>query len=249
MIAQVRAELLKQGSIRTNIALFATMLGLVLLAILLHALGLPVTTLASRSNQLTVLGRGETLGTLFAALFGAMSVTGEFRHGTIRPTFVGMPQRGRVIAAKVWASILVGPAFGLAACALAVGAGAAALRLRGIDVQLTAGDDALLIVGGAAAAGLWATIGVGLGAVIRNQVPTLIGICAWLLFVEGLLLSDVAAVAAVGRYAPGAAAAAITGQDHPVTLLAPAVGLVVLVGYAAVASAVAWLATTRRDVT
>lgn len=248
MIAQVRAELLKQRSIRTNVALFATMLGLVLLAILLHALGLPVATLASRSNQLIVLGRGETLGTLFAALFGAMSVTGEFRHGTIRPTFLGTPQRGGVLAAKVWVSILVGFGFGLAASALAVGAGAAALRLRGIDVQVSAGDDALLIVGGAAAATLWAAIGVGVGAVIRNQVPTLIGICAWLLFVEGLLLGDVAAVAAVGRYAPGAAAAAMTGQDHPVTLLAPAVGLVVLVGYAAIAAAVGWVAITRRDV-
>jgi hypothetical protein len=248
LIAQVRSELLKQRSIRTNVALFAAMLGLVLLAVLLHALGLPASSLANRSDQLRVFEPGEKLGTLFAALFGAISVTGEFRHGTIRPTFPATPQRGRVVAAKVWASMLVGPAFGVAACGLVVVAGAVALRARGIDVHLTGADDAQLVAGGAAAGALWAAIGVGLGTLIRNQVPALIGICAWLLFVEGLLIGDVASVTAVGRYAPGAAAAAITGQDASDSLLAPAVGLVVLVAYAAVTAGVGWLATTRRDV-
>jgi ABC-2 type transport system permease protein len=82
----------------------------------------------------------------------------------------------------------------------------------------------LLVSGGAAAAALWAAIGVGVGALVRNQVPTLIGICAWLLFVEGLLAGDLVGLGEVGRFLPGAAAAAISGQD-PGTLPAPAVGL------------------------
>jgi len=125
------------------------------------------------------------------------------------------------------------------------GVGTAALAARGI--RLGAGDYALLLAGGAAAAALWAAIGVGLGAVVRNQVPTLIGLCAWLLFVEGLLLGDVADVNDVGRFAPGAAASAISGQD-PDRLLAPAVGLVLLVLYAAAATVAGSLATSRRDV-
>jgi hypothetical protein len=86
------------------------------------------------------------------------------------------------------------------------------------------------------------------GAVIRNQVPALIGLCAWILFIEGLLIGDVAGVGDVGRFAPGAAAAAITGQD-PGTLLAPAVGLVLLALYAAIAAVAGSLVTSRRDVT
>jgi ABC-2 type transport system permease protein len=246
--AQLRAELLKLRSTRTGLGLVATMLVLVLLAVLLHGFGVAADSVGSTSEQLTILfGRGEFLGALFAALLGALSITSEFRHGTIRPTLLVSPSRGRVVAAKVWASMLIGAGFGLVACALAAGVGTAALRARGIEVQLDAGDYALLLAGGTAAAALWAAIGVGLGALVRDQVPTLIGICAWLFFVEGLVVGDIADVADVGRFAPGAAAAAISGQD-PDTLLAPGVGLVLLALYAAAAAVAGSLATARRDV-
>ena len=194
-----------------------------------------------------MVGWGEKLGALFAGLLGAMSITSEIRHGTIRPTFLVTPQRARVLAAKILGSMFFGAAFGLIATALAVGVGSAALATRGIESQLDAGRDALFLAGGTAAGALWAAIGVGLGAVVRSQVPTLIGICAWLLFVEGLLVGDVAGVGEVGRFAPGAAAAAISGQD-PDKLLAPAVGLVLLVLYASAAAVTGALATARRDV-
>jgi hypothetical protein len=144
-------------------------------------------------------------------------------------------------------NILIGAGFGLAASALAAAVGTAALRARGIDVQLDGGDYALLIAGGAAAAALWAAIGVGVGALLRNQVPTLIGICAWLLFVEGLLAGDLVGLGDVSRFLPGAAASAISGQD-PGTLLAPALGLVLLALYAAAAALAGSFAISRRDV-
>jgi hypothetical protein len=194
-----------------------------------------------------VFGRGEFLGALFAALLGAMSITGEIRHGTIRPTFLVTPSRGRVLAAKVLVSGIIGAGFGLVAGALAAGVGTAALRARGIEVRLDAGDYTLLIAGAAAATALWAAIGVGLGALLRNQVSALVGICAWLLFVEGLLVGDVADIAEVGRFAPGAAGEAITGQN-PDPLLAPGFGLLVLTLYAIGVTVAGSLATSRRDV-
>jgi ABC-2 type transport system permease protein len=243
-----RAELFKQRSTRTALGLFGAMTGLILFAVLLHGLGVGSERVATASDQLTVvLGPGERLGVLFAALLGTMSVTSEFRHGTIRPTFLVTPWRGRVVAAKVSASVLIGVAFGVVAGAAGAAAGTTAFWARGIDVRLDGSDYVLLIVGTAAGAALWAAIGVGVGAVVRNQVPALIGLCAWLLFVEGLLVGDVAGVSSIGRYAPGSAAAAITGQD-PGTLLAPAVGFVLLVLYAAAAAAAGTLATSRRDV-
>jgi ABC-2 type transport system permease protein len=245
--AELRAELLKQRSTRTALGLFAAMLGLVLLAMLLHSFGLPAEDLGSTDRQLMVFGRGEFLGALFATLLGAMSITAEIRHGTIRSTFLVTPRRGRVVAAKVSASIVIGAGFGLAACVLAAGVGTAALRARGIDVRLDGGDYALLVAGGGAASALWAAIGVGLGALVRNQVPTLIGICAWLLFVEGLLAGDVGGLGDVGRFLPGAAASAISGQD-PGTLLAPVAGLVLLASYAAATALAGALVISRRDV-
>jgi ABC-2 type transport system permease protein len=247
--AQLRSELLKQRSTRTNLSLLSAMLGLVLLAVLLHAFGLPAENIDTSSEQLTlVVGWGEKLGVVFAGLLGAMSITSEIRHGTIRPTFLVTPRRERVLTAKVVGSMFFGAAFGLIATSLAVAVGSAALEARGIETRLDGGAYALFLSGGAAAAALWAAIGVGLGAIIRNQVPTLIGICAWLLVVEGLLVGDLfGAVGGVGRFAPGAAAAAIGGLD-PDKLVAPAVGLVLLVLYAAAAAVAGSLATARRDV-
>jgi ABC-2 type transport system permease protein len=248
MNAALRAELFKQRSTRTGLGLFGGMLVLVLFVVLLHGFGLGARNFDTTSKQLSVLfGWGEVLGVLFAALLGAMSITGELRHGTIRPTFLVTPSRRRVVAAKVSASMLIGAAFGLIGGAVAAGMGTAALRARGIDVRLDTGDYVLLVAGGAAATALWAAIGVGLGAVVRNQVPTLVGICAWLLFFENLLVGDIAGVGGVGRLLPGAAGKAISGQD-PQTLLAPAVGLVLLALYAAAVAVEGSLATSRRDV-
>jgi ABC-2 type transport system permease protein len=246
---QLRAELLKQRSTRTTLGLLSAMLGFVVLAVLLHGFALPADQVETTSEQLTlVVGWGEKLGVLFAGLLGAMSVTSEIRHGTIRPTFLVTPQRARVVAAKVVAAMFIGAGFGLIATAFAVGAGSAALATRGIENQLDASAYALLLAGAAAAAALWAAIGVGLGAVVRDQVPALIGICAWLLLVEGLLLGDLfATVGDVSRFAPGAAAAAISGQE-PDKLLAPAVALVLLALYAVTAAVAGSVTTARRDV-
>lgn len=95
-------------------------------------------------------------------------------HSMIRPTLLAMPNRSRVIAAKVVASVIAGAALGLVAEAIAIGVGAAGLAARGIQTGLSAGDFAQLLLGGAAAAALWAAIGVGVGAsvAIRSERPS-----------------------------------------------------------------------------
>ncbi len=248
MSPALRAELFKQRSTRTALGLFGALLGLVLFVVLLHGLGLPAGNFSSTSKQLTVLfAWGEVLGALFAALLGAMSMTGEIRHGTIRPTLLVTPERHRVVAAKVWASMLIGTGFGLVAGAVAAGVGTVALRAREIDIRLDGADYALLVAGSAAAAALWAAIGVGLGAIVRNQTPALVGICVWLLFVENLLVGDIAGVGGAGRFLPGAAGKAISGQD-PANLLAPVFGLVLLALYATAAAVAGSVVISRRDI-
>jgi ABC-2 type transport system permease protein len=242
--AQLRAELLKHRSTSTNLGLLLAMLGLVLLAVLLHGLTLPGDRLETADDQVEVFRFGSLLGALFAGLVGALSITGEIRHGTIRPTFLITPRRGRVIAAKIAAGALLGIVFGLIAVGVAVGAGSAALSARGIPITLDSGDYTLMPIGGIAAAALWAPLGLGLGALLRNQVATLVAIFLWLFFIENLLIDF---VPGVGRFAPGAAAAAITGLD-PDRLLAPALGALLLAFYASAIAAVGTIATLRRDV-
>jgi ABC-2 type transport system permease protein len=244
MTGQLRSELLKQRSTQTTLFLFLTMVGLVALASALHVLAPTAADLATRDHQLQVFEVGTRVGMLFAALVGAMAITGEIRYGTIRPTFLVTPSRGPVLAAKLAVGAVAGIVFGLLAEALMAGATTVALSLRGIDVQLDGGDYVQLLAGGTAAAALWAMIGVGAGALVRNQVATLVGLCAWMLLVENLLLPF---VPDVGRFTPGAAGLALAGSIAD-NLLAAGPASLVLVFSAAVVATAGWVTTLRRDV-
>jgi ABC-2 type transport system permease protein len=248
VIAQLRSELLKQRTTRMTLTLLAWMLGLILVVVLLHVFGLSAARLRIARNQPDVFGWGTSIGALFAALSGAISITGEIRNGTIRPTLLANPERAVVIAAKLLATALAGVLIGLIAEALVIGIASAGLAIRGIHIALGAGDFAQMLAGGAGAAALWAAIGTGLGAIVRNQVGAVVGLCVWLLVIESLLLGD---VPSAGRFAPGASAGAIAGMIQNAgnaRLLAPALGAVLLAGYAAAAAALGVVATERRDV-
>ena len=244
----VKAELLKQRTTRTTRTLLASMVGLILLLILLHVLSLSTAHLSSADGQLKVVGWGTTVGALFAALLGALSITGELRHGTIRPTFLATPRRERVIYAKLLATAAMGIGVGLLAECLAAGIEATGLAIRGIGIELTAGDYLQLLAGGAAAAALFAAIGLGVGALVRQQVGAITGLTIWLILIETTLIGN---LPSAGKFAPGASAGAIAGAiqtQSTSNLVAPAIGGLLLLLYAAVAAAAGISLTNHRDV-
>jgi hypothetical protein len=98
----------------------------------------------------------------------------------------------------------------------------------------------------AIAAALWGAVGVAIGAVVRSQVSALVGLVVWLLFVENLLVGDIAGVGAFGRLLPGAAARAISGQ-RATALLSPTIGLIVLAAYVVAASVAGAIEIERLD--
>jgi ABC-type transport system involved in multi-copper enzyme maturation permease subunit len=246
--AVVRSELLKQRTTRTILQLPLWMIGLVALIVLLHVFSADLATLSHRDGQLKVLGWGTSVGALFAALLGALSITGEIRHGTIRPTFLATPRRGRVVTAKVAASAFAGIAIGVLAEALTAGLESGGLATRGIHIALGAGDYVQLVAGGAVSAALWAAIGVGVGAIVRNQVGAVVGLCVWLLLIETTLIGN---VPGAGKFVPGAGAGALAGAiqtQSPSKLLSPALGALLLAAYAAAAVAAGLIAIERRDI-
>ena len=243
-----RAELLKQRTTRTSLVLLASMVGLILLVILMHVFSLSSAHLSHADGQLKVLGWGTIIGALFAALLGGMSITGEIRHGTIRPTFLATPKRERVIAAKLLATTLTGIGVGLLAEALTAGIVAAGLAIRGVPIQPSAGDYLQLLAGGAAAAAFFAAIGVGVGALVRQQVGAVAGLVIWLILIETTLISN---IPSAGKFAPGAAAGALAGAIQTQSaskLVAPGVGVLLLTVYAAIAATAGTVLTNRRDV-
>jgi len=243
VIAQVRAELLKIRSTRTTVGLVLGMVALALLFGLLAGLLTKAGHLGAKEEQRSLLTDGSVAG-IFAALAGVLLVTSEFRFGTIRPTFLFTPRRWRVIAAKVVASMLAGLVFGVIAEAIALVVGYVTLDARGIPFVLDAHDLVRFVPGTVAGVVLWGGIGVGVGAVVRNQVGAVIGLLAWGFIVENLLF---AFVPSIGRFTPGEAQNALMGLTTR-HLLAQAAGGGVLVAWTVAVAALAVAATARRDV-
>ena len=243
MIAQAKAELLKIRSTRTTLGLIVGMLALLLLLVLLTGLLSKTGGLVGKEAQRNLLGLGGVAG-IFAALAGLLVVTGEYRHGTIRPTFLFTPRRPRVLGAKLVASMITGLAFGVVAEALGFAVGAVILAVRGVPFALNGGEATQLVVGTIVGVVLWGGLGVGLGAILRNQVAAVIALLAWAFIVENLIFG---LAPSVGRYGPEQAATALAGQTTS-HLLSPAAGGAVLIVWVAALVAAGVVLTVRRDV-
>jgi ABC-type transport system involved in multi-copper enzyme maturation permease subunit len=244
VIAQARAELLKIRTTRTTIGIVLGMVALILLFSLLSGLLTKAPNLTSTEDQRGLLSVGSLAG-VFSALAGIMLVTSEYRHGTIRPTFLFNPRRSRVINAKLAAGLLAGIVFGIVGEGLGFAIGYACLAGRGIDYALNGGQTTLLLLGTLAGVALWATLGVGIGVIVRNQVGAIIGLLAWGFVAENLLF---AFVPSVGRFTPVHAGDAFIGLTTKHLLPAAAGGAILLAWTIAFALAATALAA-RRDVT
>ena len=248
MIRQLRSELAKQSTTRTSRTLLLSMVGLIVLVVCLHVFSIKAADLSQAVNQPKVFGWGTTIGALFAGLIGAIGVTGEFRHGTIRPTLLVNPDRTRLVVAKATAAALTGALVGVLAAGLVAAVGGVGFAARGITITLTGADFAQMLAGGAGAAALWAVIGTGIGALVRSQIAAVAGLCVWLLLIENILIGNIPSAA---KYTPGASAGALAGlmpNAGATTLLAPALGALLLAGYAAASAVVGLGAVERRDI-
>lgn len=243
MTDQLFAELRKMRSTRTNLGLLAGMVVLILLSVLLNGLISKPAELSGVKDQYMLLSAG-TAGALFAALIGVMAITSEFRHGTIRPTFVVTPGRTRVLGAKVLASLLMGIVFGLVAIGLSFGLGYGILSGRGIALALGGGDILWLVLGTPAITAAWAVLGVGVGALVRNQVVAVIGLIVCAMVIDNLLRG---LAPRIGGYTPvGASAAIVSDPSDYVLSLAP--GAALLLAYVACAIVAGAVLLRRRDV-
>ena len=84
MIAQLRSELRKMATTRTNLGLLLGLVALILFGVIAGSFG-SEADLSLAKNQRELIGNG-TFAAVFAALIGVMAMTSEFRHGTICAT-------------------------------------------------------------------------------------------------------------------------------------------------------------------
>jgi hypothetical protein len=124
MIKLVRIELLKIRTTRTPIALLGAAAVITALITTLDAARAggkftpPLSTAAGLSFVVTING----FALLMAFVLGVIVSGGELAHGTATATYLGCPKRGRVLAAKTIASLVVGMFFGAVGAATSLAA-------------------------------------------------------------------------------------------------------------------------------
>ncbi len=201
------------------------------------------------------------IGYVFPLILGVLSATAEVRYQTLTPTFLAVPRRGRVLAAKLVVIALAGAVFGVVGLIGSMGLGAPIMALQGVDPLLGEADTWLLAGRVVIACALWAIVGVGVGALIPNQIAAIVVVLGFTQFLEPILRLGTSIwewTANVGKFLPGAASDALVGSSIFTSLGASTTnvqqlehwqGGLVLLGIAAIVTAAGYLTTWRRDIT
>jgi ABC-2 type transport system permease protein len=241
MSALVGAEFLKLRSTRTAYGFLA--------ATVLLTLGVVAATSAtsdlSTEEDLEGVLSSAGIAALLLLVLGIIATTGEHRHGTITSSLLASPDRRRLIAAKLLAYVVTGALLGAAAVLASIAVGVPWLSARDAPLDLLgAGDYLELFAQGVVASALSGAIGVGIGAILRNQVAAVVGTLVYLFVLEpviGVLSTEVSA------FTIGGTTGALSGEP-PDDALGPAAAGLVLAAWAAVLGLVGAEAEERRDV-
>lgn len=209
----------------------------------------PAAVLSTGTAQRSLFSSASIAGSLMAVL-GAIGITSEYRHMTVTPTFLASPKRGRVVTAKLISFGLVGLGYALVCIATEIGIALPWLAVEGVAVSLGANGIPAVLGGVLASVAIYTLVGVGLGALVRNQVGTVVRLLVYFFVVEQILVS-IPALQAGTKFLPRAAGAALT-QTTPMRgfdTLHPWQGGLVLAGYGIVLAVLGTFLAVRRDVT
>jgi hypothetical protein len=141
------------------------------MAALVGPLGVVLATVTSGDGVAApqALGIMGMLIALVLLALGVLSTAGEWTHRSIETTYLLVPRRGRVLAAKATAMAVLGLV--LAGLGVAGAVGALAAVTSGVVWAGTGQAVATVIAAGAA----FAVIGAGIGAVVGNSAAAMTG--------------------------------------------------------------------------
>ena len=111
---------------------------------------------------------------LIPLTLGVLLITSEFRHKTISATYLAVPVRTTVVAAKIVAVVVTGAMYAVVHDVAVVAAGGGVLAARGQptfldhgEIWQTLGISLLTFV-------CWALLGFGFGMLIQNQIAAIL---------------------------------------------------------------------------
>jgi ABC-2 type transport system permease protein len=242
----IRAELLKLASTRTTRLL---VLGGLAVAALLGT----VTATTAGEEASAALGSAESMANIvgvsampgfFMLILGVLGMAGEYQHRTITQTFLSVPVRGRVMAAKLAAITTAGVVTATAMMATALVAALPHVWAEGAGIHLVNAEVGRAALGTLLAGALFGIAGTSLGALLRSQIAAVVAVAAWVAIGEGVLALVLGPD--IARWLPGGVASALAASGvHALPLWA---ATLVLTGYCTAGVVAATRLTLRRDV-
>ena len=246
-------ERIKLFSTKSPYWCLASILGAALLFALL------LGTLNGSQDASTFLSQsGMQIGLTVFMVMSALAITTEYRFSTIRVSFLAVPRRASVLAAKT--VLLIGLAIVVAlVCSFAAFFLTKVLAGNRTPTPLTlsSGEDWRIVLGWAVLFPIGAVIAVSVGAMIRQSAGAISILLVWELLVENLVQIIPKVGVNIHNWLPFQAASAFVsppagteitqGQVIPLNGPTPVQGLLVFVGTALVLWILALALMQRRD--
>ena len=200
-------------------------------------------------NPLDIALAGVNVAQLAIAVLGVLVITGEYSTGMIRSSLIAVPKRLPVLWAKIGVYAVVSFVLTVPAVIIAFFASQAVLSRHHI-LQISFGDPGVArsLLGGALYVTLVGIFALGIGAIVRNTAGG-IATFAGIFFVIPPLMNilPVSWNNAISRYLPSEAGRQLFSLHQGAHSLSPTMGGLLMLGYCALAVAVAAVLLVRRD--
>lgn len=250
MVRLIRAEFLK---LRTTQVWFWLLLGSAAITALFIIAQLASKNGVKDSSDIPDLFTSPSQAYLAVFVLGVLGVTTEFRYQTITPTVLQTPSRWAIVTAKMITYAIVGALYALVCVVVELAIAVPWLGGKNIDVDFGNSDVIHALVGIFAVVALFGIVGLGVGALLKNQIVAVVVGILFLAVLENLLVI-IPGVKHAYPYMPGASAAAIlhtTGDSdvNGVNLLSSGAGVIILLLWAFVPAIIGAAFTMNRDIT
>ncbi|NNG36738.1 hypothetical protein HKD39_13660 [Nakamurella sp. DB0629] len=131
---------------------------------------------------------GGAMGLMTFMVMAALTVTTEYRFGTIRNSFLAVPQRALVLVSKTVLMAFIGAVIGGLAALASFFLAKTLAKEPPTPLELNSAADYRVVLGYSALYAIGAVLAIGVGALVRQSAGAITALLLWPLLVETLLM-------------------------------------------------------------